>query len=194
MQAVNETNVDLATGADQTIDQRPSRLSLTEVLFAELGRLKRIIAGMGLSASDSEDVLQDVAARALHQSALFENRKDCVRWLIKVTVNRCLMEHRRRKTFLRQAREILRRRQDTQGTANAPDETAIVVEELELVRESLKDLDDSLLAPMVLEYFCDLNSTEVGRILGLNPSTVRSRLREGRMVLARRLLKRGVGP
>ena len=165
-----------------------------DVFTAELGRLKRIVAGMGFSGSDAEDVLQDVSIRALQQSAAFENRQDGVRWLIKVTVNRCLMEHRSRKRFRRHAREILKRRREKQDTAKASIEKAILVEELEMVRESMKDLDDSLLAPMVLQYFCDLNSTEVGRILGLNPSTVRGRLREGRMILAKRLLERGIGP
>jgi RNA polymerase sigma-70 factor (ECF subfamily) len=194
MRAVNEIDADFATGADQTIDQQSSRLSLTEVLFAELERLKRIIAGMGLGASDGEDVLQDVAVRALHQSGLFESREDGVRWLIKVAVNRCLMEHRRRGSFQRQAHEILKRRPEGETASNATDEKAIVAEELELVQESLRQLDASLLAPMVLQYFCDLDSTEVGQILGLNPSTVRGRLREGRMILAKRLLERGVGP
>ena len=70
----------------------------------------------------------------------------------------------------------------------------IIAEELEIVRESLQKLDDSLLGPMVLQYFCDLNSKEVGEILALSPSTVRSRLREARMILAKGILERGVEP
>jgi len=194
MRAMNQTLADFATGANQIIDQQLPRLSLTEVLFAERARLKRIIAGMGLSAADGEDILQDVAVRTLHQSGPFESREDGVRWLIKVTINRCLMEHRRRGSFQRQAHEILERRPDGQAASKATDEKAVVAEELELVRESLGQLDRSLLAPMVLQYFCGLDSAEVGRILGLNPSTVRGRLREGRMILARRLLERGVEP
>jgi len=123
----------------------------------------------------------------------FTTGEDRVRWLTKVTVNQCLMEHRRRGSFQRQAHEILKRRLDGKTASKAADAKAIVVEELELVRESLRQLDASLLAPMVLQYFCDLDSTEVGRILGLNPSTVRGRLREGRMILAKRSLERGVG-
>jgi RNA polymerase sigma-70 factor (ECF subfamily) len=191
---VNETHADLAAEVDPAASDEPSEPCSMDVFTAEIGRLKRVVAGMGLSASDGEDVLQDVSIRALKQAGAFESRQDCVRWLIKVTVNRCRMEHRRRKTFHRQAREILRRRLETKGSEKSAVEKAIVAEELEIVRESLKDLDDSLLAPMVLQYVCDLNSTEVGRILGLNPSTVRSRLREGRMILAKRLLERGVGP
>ncbi|MHC4285989.1 MAG: RNA polymerase sigma factor, partial [Planctomycetota bacterium] len=64
--------------------------------------------------------------------------------------------------------------------------------ELEIMRETLHELDESLLTPMVLRYFCDLNSREVGRILAISPSTVRSRLREARMILAKRLVKRGI--
>jgi DNA-directed RNA polymerase specialized sigma24 family protein len=62
------------------------------------------------------------------------------------------------------------------------------------VRETLQKLDGSLLGPLVLRYFCDLNSTEIGQILELKQSTVRSRLREARLVLARQLMRRGVEP
>jgi len=62
------------------------------------------------------------------------------------------------------------------------------------VRENLQKIDGALLAPVVLRYFCDLNSSQIGEILGLKASTVRSRLREARMILAKRLLERGVGP
>jgi RNA polymerase sigma-70 factor (ECF subfamily) len=189
---VNKTHAGLETVINPTTGEELSKSSTMDVLIAELGRLKRIIAGMGLNASDGEDVLQDVSIRVLKQSATFETRQDCVRWLIKVTVNRCLMEYRNRKRFRRQAREILRHRNEIQEAAKAAAEKVIIVEELEIVRESLQNLDESLLAPMVLQYFCDLNSTEIGQILGINPSTVRSRLREGRMILAKRLLERGV--
>lgn len=194
MQAVNETNADFATDVNQAADVRPSKSNLTDVFLKELVCLKRIIAGMGLSASDSEDVLQDVSIKAMKQTGAFESREDGIRWLIKVTVNRCLMEHRRRRSFKRHAHEILKRRQQTKTASRATDEKVIVAEELEIVRESLQELDDSLLAPMVLRYFCDLNSKEMGEILALSPSTIRSRLREARMTLATRLLERGVEP
>jgi RNA polymerase sigma-70 factor (ECF subfamily) len=193
MQSVNEINPDFAAKAGQAAGEQSSKSNLN-IFLAELGRLKRIVAGFGLSVPDGEDVLQDVSIQALKQSGKYQSRGDSVRWLIKVTVNRCLMEHRRRRSFHRHTREILRRRvQNDVGSIRA-DEKVIVAEELEIVRESLQKLDNSLLGPMVLRYFCDLNSKEVGQILGLNPSTVRSRLREARMILAERLSERGVEP
>jgi RNA polymerase sigma factor (sigma-70 family) len=149
---------------------------------------------MGLTASDGEDVLQDVAIQAMKQTGAFESRQDGIRWLIKVTVNRCLAEYRRRRSFRRHAREILERRRQAKTASKATDEKVIVAEELEIVRESLRELDDFLLGPMVLSYFCGLNSEEVGKVLTLRASTVRGRLREARMILAKRLVERGVGP
>jgi len=196
---VDQISADLTIELNHKAGELLSESSLMDVFTAELGHLKRIIAGMGLNASDGEDVLQDVSIRALKQKrgdsqTDLSSREDNVRWLIKVTVNRCLMEHRRRRTFSRHAQEILKRRQKAKTASRATDEKVIIAEELEIVRESLKKLDDSLLAPMVLRYFCDLNSKEIGEILDISPSTVRSRLREARMILAKGLLERGVEP
>jgi len=196
---VNEISAYFTVEMDHATNEWLPESNLMDVFSAEFGHLKRIIAGMGLSASDGEDVLQDVSIRALKQCrggsrTALPNREEKVKWLIKVTVNRCLMEHRRRRTFRRHADEILKRRLETQKASKPAVENVIVAEELEIVRESLQKLDDSLLAPMVLRYFCNLNSKEVGEILALSASTVRSRLREARMILAKRLLERGVEP
>jgi RNA polymerase sigma-70 factor (ECF subfamily) len=189
---VNEKNADFEAEADHAASERSSEANFVDIFSAEMGRLKRIIAGMGLGASDAEDVLQDVVIQALRRAGKCQTKEDSIRWLIKVTVNRCLMEHRRRRSFCRRAPEILKRRSETNTHLTGTDEKAIVAEELEMVRNSLQELDESLLTPVVLRYFCDLNSRQVGRILALSPSTVRSRLREARMILAKRLVERGI--
>ncbi len=189
---MNEKNADFEAEANHVASERSSEANFVDIFSAEMGRLKRIIAGMGLGASDAEDVLQDVVIQALRRAGKCQTKEDSIRWLIKVTVNRCLMEHRRRRSFCRRAPEILKRRSETKTDSTTAEQNVIVTEEIEIMRETLHELDESLLAPMVLRYFCDLNSREVGRILALSPSTVRSRLREARMVLAKRLVKRGI--
>ena len=189
---MNDKNADFAAEADHAASERSSEANFVDIFSAEMGRLKRIIAGMGLGASDAEDVLQDVVIQALRRTGKCQTKEDSIRWLIKVTVNRCLMEHRRRRSFCRRAPEILKRRSETKADLTTADQNVIVTEEIEIMRKTLQELDESLLTPMVLRYFCDLNSREVGRILSLSPSTVRSRLREARMVLAKRLIKRGI--
>jgi RNA polymerase sigma-70 factor (ECF subfamily) len=178
----------------QAAQERSSKPGFFDIFTAERARLKRIIAGMGLGASDAEDILQDVSVKTFKQAPKYETEEDAKRWLMKVTVNHCLTEHRRRRHFRRRAEEILKRRTQAETKPTKPDDKAIAAEELEIVRETLQQLDDSLLTVMALRYFSELNSTEVGDILGLTPSTVRSRLRQGRMILARRLIERGIEP
>ena len=191
---MNEINADFAAETDQATSKRSSKPSLVDIFLAEQARLRHIVAGMGLSASDGEDVLQDVSIQALKCSEECRTEQQSIRWLIKVTVNRCLTEHRRRRCFRRRASEILKRRSENKVPPKGTDEKVIGAEELEIVRQSLQELDDSLLVPIVLRYFCDLKSREVGEILALSPSTVRNRLREARMILAKRLIKRGIEP
>ncbi|MBL7153958.1 MAG: sigma-70 family RNA polymerase sigma factor, partial [Phycisphaerae bacterium] len=148
----------------------------------------------GLGASDVEDVLQDVSIKALKGPANLQSKEQSARWLIKVTVNRCLTEHRRRRTFKRHTGEILKQRSQTDAASKPTAEKVIQAEELEIVRRSLQKLDEALLGPLVLRYFCRLKSNEIAETLDLPASTVRGRLRDARMILAKRLQKRGLEP
>jgi RNA polymerase sigma factor (sigma-70 family) len=187
-----------ANSTDQARQEsaKPAGGSLFGMFLREQGRLRRIAAGMGMAGADIDDVLQDVSIQVLKQPGGFEHEGVMAGWLIKTTVNRCLTEHRRR--FRRKVPKLLRRRPDlgqalTAGTPDAADH-ATVTEELEIVRRTVAELDPSLLELVVLRHFCDLDSNEIGRTLDLNPSTVRCRLREARMILAQKLLQRGVEP
>ncbi len=159
-------------------------------------RLRRIAAGMGLAGADIDDVLQDVSFQVLKQPDGFECDEVMIKWLIRTTVNRCVTEHRRR--FRRKVARILRRRPDLEQVfaLGMPDATSqvSVSEELEIVRRTMAELDPSLLELVVLRYLCGLDSSEIGRTLDLNASTVRCRLRDARMILARKLMQRGVEP
>jgi RNA polymerase sigma-70 factor (ECF subfamily) len=191
---VNDAAVDLEAGTGRSVAERSSKRGFFDIFLSELARLKRIVAGMGLGVSDAEDILQDVSIKVLKQAPKYETAEEATRWLIKVTVNRCIMEHRRRQRFRRRAGEILKRRTEAKTNVAKPDDEAIAGEELEIVRETLQELDESLLTAMVLRYFSNLNSGEIGEILGLTASTIRSRLCQGRMILAKRLIERGVEP
>jgi RNA polymerase sigma-70 factor (ECF subfamily) len=148
-----------------------------------------------MNSADAEDVLQDVSIQVLKNADRFEQENAMMPWLVKTTVNHCLSEHRRR--FRRKASRILRRRPDLgQVLGSDCDATARagLGEELEIVRRTLSELDPSLLLIVVLRYFCDLDSKAIGEIVEMNASTVRARLREGRMLLAARLIQRGIEP
>jgi len=187
---VDELDADLAAAQDLSSGESGPEPDAVGVFLIEKKRLARIAAGMGMRTAEADDVLGDVSIRAIETTEQFGSRQDCVRWLVKVTVNRCLLEHRRHRTFASKATEILRRRTQTSAAAGAA--KLIAAEELGLVREGLRNLDGALLAPLVLRYFCDLDSTEIGRVLDVKASTVRSRLRQARRVLAHTLAKKGL--
>jgi RNA polymerase sigma-70 factor (ECF subfamily) len=177
------------------VSRRPPESHLLGVFLRERERLRRIAAGMGMDRADAEDVLQDVSVQVVRYASRFEQENVMMRWLIRTTVNRCLTEHRRR--FRHKASRIVKRRPElVQGVTGADSamEQAGLSEELEIVRRTLRELDPSLLLVVVLRYFCDLDSKEIAETLQMNASTVRARLREARMLLAGKLLRRGIEP
>jgi RNA polymerase sigma factor (sigma-70 family) len=170
-------------------DNQPA-IKSAEVLVTELDRLRKVIAGMGLRAADAEDVLQAVSIKSLNGPGNFADRCQCVRWLIQVTTNECINEHRRRSRFRRKASGIVDR---TPAQEDCPVENAAAAERFEAVRDALHGLDDELLIPLALKYFSGLSSAEIGDILGLTAAAVRATLCRARMALARSLMNRGIG-
>lgn len=181
-----QENSDLAEPTGPALaDVKPA-----EVFLAEMSLLRKIVAGLGLRGGDAEDVLQTVSLKCLHHAVAFANRAQCRRWLIRVTTNECITEHRRVGRFRKHATGLVERRSRT--APSGPVESAVASEQLEAVREALTSLDDEWLKPLVLKYFCDLSSAEIGEALEMPASTVRSLLRKGRLALAQALMKRGI--
>lgn len=184
-------NLERAGQADETTDGGSPSASVADVFVQRLGQLKRVVAGMGFAAADAEDILQDVFVSASKTRGEFRGPDEAAAWLIRVAVNRCVLEFRRRQRF-RKATAGMQRRlcEEAPPASERPNDVAIASEELETMRRAMQGLDESLLCPLVLRYFCGMVSAQVGEVLQLPASTVRGRLREARMILARRLMKR----
>ena len=163
------------------------RAGFSAAYLRELPQLRRIAAGMGFAASDADDILQDVFLEATRRPGEFPDKAGARRWLCRVTVNRCLLEHRHKARFARAASEIRSRRLSV-AEPQAHDR-AFRSEEVERVRRALRELDEELAAVLTLRYFCGFGSREIGEMLQLPAPTVRSRLRAVRQRLANGLLK-----
>lgn len=134
---MNEISAAIGLEIEYETSSEAMDLNLVEIYLAQQGRLRRIVAGMGLNAADIDDVLQDVSVKAMQNSAQFETKHDGFKWLVKVTINECLAEHRRRKSFKKNTNEILERK--TQIQTISGDKNAIAAEEIEIVQKSLKN-------------------------------------------------------
>ncbi len=172
--------------------EKASKVPLMDIFLKELPQVKRIIAGMGFARCDAEDIIQDVSVTILVQPPECGTRDLAVAWLKRVTVNKCITEYRKRRRFQRKAKTILRHHQRTATPAIKPDKEIIRKEELEMIRQALKNLDDSLLVPLVLRFFCGYSSSKIAAILDLKSSSVRTRLAKGRMLLAKTLITRDI--
>ncbi len=149
---------------------------------------------MGLRAEEGEDILQDVYLEAIRRPPKHRSAEKAGQWLIRVTINRCLLEFRRRGRYQRAAAEVLKQWTETKNAPLGPDKQAISSEEIEAMRQCLSEMNESLRVPLVMKYFCELNSNEIGEILELKPGTVRKRLCKGRIILAETLLRKGIKP
>jgi RNA polymerase sigma factor (sigma-70 family) len=169
-------------------------MHMHSVFIEQVERLRRLVIGMGLGNEEGEDILQDVYIEAIRRPPKLYSAPEAGRWLMRVTVNRCLLEFRQRKRQQQAAIEVLQRWTETKNAPLQPDKHAIRTEEIEAMRQCLYKMSESLKVPLVMKYFCELNSNQIGEILELKPGTVRKRLCEGRIILAWILLRKGIKP
>ena len=149
---------------------------------------------MGLGAEEGEDILQDVYLEATQRPPRHRRGEKARRWLMRVTINRCLSEFRQNKQHQKAAKKVLKQRSEIKNTPLGPDKQAINTEEIEAMKQCLSEMDESIQVPIIMKYFCELKSNEIGEILELKPGTVRKRLCKGRIILAEALLRKGIKP
>lgn len=164
------------------------------VFTKQIEQLRRLVTGMGLRAQEGEDILQDVYLEAIKRPPKHCSGEKAGRWLMRVTINKCLSEFRKRRQYQKVANKILQQRTEIKNAPAGPDKQAIHAEETEAMKQCLSEMDKSIQVQMIMKYFCELNSNEIGEILELKPGTVRKRLCKGRMILAEALLRKGIKP
>jgi len=175
--------------------QKPRRELLRAAWEDVAPELTRLVCAMGIAAGRADDVVQDVYLTAWRKQPAGLNKIGLRRWLFKVTANRCNLEHRRRT----RRRDILsalgrlvgRGNQNTHQHSGDVLDAACRLEHRELVRRALDRLEPQLRLVLVLRYFADFDSKEIGKTLDLPDSTVRSRLRVARGQLASELKRAG---
>jgi RNA polymerase sigma-70 factor (ECF subfamily) len=168
--------------AEGTPVVRPFRPLLEEVWSGCSERLVRLVLAMGMRGAAAADVLQDVYLMTLKKPPAIASETELTRWLFKVTVNRCQLEHRRRSRWQRlwtQLAEAWR--------CQAVSAPALDGELKEDVARALATLNNDDRALVAMRYFSELNSREIAEIVARPEATVRSRLRAARRKLAQEL-------
>lgn len=153
-------------------------------------QLARLIGALGGGHAQRDDLLQDVYLAAWRKRPAGVDAVQLRRWLIRVTVNRCRLEQRQRRRW-REKWFALTRRWPGGSLDGDADRAAESSEDRQMVQAALAQLDPDLRDLLVLRYFLEYDSTEIGHILGRPAATIRGQLRQARRQLADKLVRAG---
>ena len=115
--------------------------------------------------ADAEEVLQDTLLKLLTAAPTFESEEHKKAWLLRVAAN--LSKNRIEYNALRDSDELSERIAE-EGR-----------EDLSFVWDAVKELPVQFREVIHLHYYEGYSTEEIAKILGRNPSTVRSDLRRG---------------
>lgn len=146
-----------------------------------IGRYQRSVYGLALartgSPADADDVFQETFLAYFQSGKQFRDEEHRKAWLLRTALNmsrRLTCSTWRRKVVpLEEGEELAQ---------------PFRLQEENEVWAALQSLEEDYRLPIYLFYFEELSTQEIGKILGLGSSAVRTRLFRGRERL-RRLLK-----
>jgi RNA polymerase sigma-70 factor (ECF subfamily) len=154
----------------------------------------RTVRRLGVPAASVEDVVQDVFFTVHRRLGDFEGRSSVKTWVYSIALH--LVRHHRRSWRRRDlpcAREeetLVEELPDSRG--RTPLQATEIREEVRLVDELLRSLDDEKREVFVLAHLEQMTSPEIAEILGENLNTVYSRLRAAREQFEQALERRRV--
>ena len=127
------------------------------------------------SADDAAELSQDTFIRLYTYDGLFYSDEHMKAWLIRVAINICNNHFRSRKHI-----------SSSPVPEDLPSEEQQEIDELINV---VMELPEKYRLPIHLFYYEEYSITEISEILGLNESTVKTRLKRGRDKLKKVLRK-----
>jgi RNA polymerase sigma-70 factor (ECF subfamily) len=148
-------------------------------------RVFRTVRGMLRSDADAEDVTQDAMLAVLTSLHKYAPRRDArfAAWVTTIAVNTARRRFRRRRPELTATGEL----------PDTPDDSADPVDALDRARQrrallmALGELPERERVLVSLRYGAELNATEIGTVVGMEPATVRKMLERARTRLGERI-------
>jgi RNA polymerase sigma-70 factor (ECF subfamily) len=155
--------------------------------------IARLIRALGHSGARADDACQEVYLAGREKRPAGLSPADLRRWLMRVAANRCRLMHREQKRWTRVLERLWQGRNGAEdsphdGSAQQSVEQVELEQGVEAALGKLKPVEREI---VVLRYFANFDSAEIGQMLSMNNATVRSHLVRARKELARELAEWG---
>lgn len=151
----------------------------------------KIAYGMLLNRADAEETVQEAFLTVYHQLAGLRNMESFPAWLARIVTNLCLQ--RLNKSAPSVSLESLpadgEKLAETRPAMD-PEASYLKEERDSLVRQAVRELPAGCRAALILREFEGYSYNEIAQILDIPPGTVKSRLHQARMLLAKKLSQR----
>jgi RNA polymerase sigma-70 factor, ECF subfamily len=170
--------------------QHGDAAAFEEVYRAHAGRLYSLVFRMAGSATDAEDLLQEIFLHAYRKMAGFRGDSSLGTWLYRLAVNHCLDVLRGRQAKMTRVTDSL----DDDGAMEPASATPMVptaVSRLDLER-AIARLPPGCRTAFVLHDVEGFEHNEIAKLLGVSEGTSKSQVHKARMKL--RAMLSGVTP
>jgi RNA polymerase sigma-70 factor (ECF subfamily) len=173
--AANPANLAVSREDTGTVTDTVDQLASLEANVRSHARLLfKVAYGVLRNSHDAEDVVQETFLR-IHRSGFSEIR-DIQSWLATIAFRLAL--DRKRKPEELELSEV-----DIPAKTPNAEHLAIHRQQVERLRTLIASLPDDLRFPLVLSAIEELNSRQIGEMLGIPESSVRGRIMRARQIL-----------
>ena len=161
-----------------------------EAEFTELVRRQsrfvfRVAYAVLLNSHDAEDVVQETFLK-LYRNRGWQNLDNERAFLARVAW-RVAVDSRSRSTWSAGPISEPDQAGELPSPHSGPEQTLLTANQMAMVHSMIDTLPDELRLPLALSAFDELNSREIGGILGIPEGTVRTRLQRAREMLRKKL-------
>lgn len=167
--------------------QGGDRAAAEALLTRHLPAVLRFTHRMCANPADAEDVAQDTLLAAYRGLGGFRGEGTVTTWLYAVARRTCARKHRRGRHAPAQVESLDERAEAAEGEAPGPDEAAAGHELGAALELAIRQLPVAWRSVLVLRDVEGLPANEVAEALGIEVSTVKTRLHRARAALRTRL-------
>lgn len=157
-------------------------------------RIYRLACNMTQNRSDAEDVVQDAFLKAFQHLSAFQGNSRFYTWLVRITLNECLMKLRRRRHVEISIDDPVETKdspvpRELKSWGPSPEECFSQIEIRRFLEEAISELHYRLRVVFQLRDIEQLSIEETAEALGLTVAATKTRLLRARLKLRDKLCK-----